>query len=155
LIRPLLNGLLLWTRLGGSRKAALSTRNVGGSRPRRHHLAFWMNANLWRRLRKVVFAFLILALVALTGGMTYETIGGISDARRFPVRGRMVLTAGQAADNGNRDLDAFRKAWLGELQPSLVNLSRRGRQVVVQDSDHKIPYKDPEAIVRAIQSVWA
>jgi hypothetical protein len=67
----------------------------------------------------------------------------------------MVLTAGRATDDGNSDLDAFRKAWLDELQPSLVKLSRRGRQVVVQDSDHEIPYKDPEAIVRAIQSVWA
>jgi pimeloyl-ACP methyl ester carboxylesterase len=67
----------------------------------------------------------------------------------------MVLTAGQATDNGSSDLDGFRKVWLDELQPSLVKLSRRGRQVVVQDSDHEIPYKDPEAIVRAIQSVWA
>jgi pimeloyl-ACP methyl ester carboxylesterase len=66
----------------------------------------------------------------------------------------MVLTAGQATDPGNRDLDGFRKAWLEELQPSLARLSRRGRQVVVQDSDHMIPYKNPEAIVRAIQSVW-
>lgn len=67
----------------------------------------------------------------------------------------MVLTAGQATDPGNRDLDGFRKAWLEELQPSLARLSRRGHQVVVQDSDHMIPYKNPEAIVRAIQSVWA
>jgi len=67
----------------------------------------------------------------------------------------MVLTAGQATDPGNRDLDGFRKAWLEELQPSLARLSRRGHQVVVQDSDQMTPYKNPEAIVRAIQSVWA
>jgi pimeloyl-ACP methyl ester carboxylesterase len=64
----------------------------------------------------------------------------------------MVLTAGQGA--GDKDLDGFRQAWLGNLQPSLARLSRRGQQVVVQDSDHMIPYKDPEAIVRAIHSVW-
>ena len=66
----------------------------------------------------------------------------------------MVLTAGQATDTANRDLDEFRQAWLETLQPSLARLSRRGHQVVVQDSDHMIPYKDPEAIVRAIHSVW-
>jgi mitochondrial fission protein ELM1 len=66
----------------------------------------------------------------------------------------MVVTAGQATDPGNRDLDGFRKAWLDELQPSLAKLSTRGHQIVVQDSDHMIPYKDPEAIVRAIESVW-
>lgn len=65
-----------------------------------------------------------------------------------------VLTAGQATDPGNRDLDGFRKAWLEELQPSLARLSRRGQQVVIQDSDHMILYRDPEAIVRAIERVW-
>jgi hypothetical protein len=37
----------------------------------------------------------------------------------------------------------------------LTRLSRRGQQVVVRDSDHMIPYKNPEAIVGAIQSVLA
>lgn len=66
----------------------------------------------------------------------------------------IVLTAGQPTDPGNRDLDGFRKAWLEVMQPSLAKLSRRGQQVVVKDSDHMIPYEDPDAIVRAIQSVW-
>ena len=65
----------------------------------------------------------------------------------------MVLTAGQG--DGDKDVDGFRQAWLDKLQPSLARLSRRGQQVLVQDSDHMIPYKDPEAIVRAIHSVWA
>jgi pimeloyl-ACP methyl ester carboxylesterase len=65
-----------------------------------------------------------------------------------------VLTAGRDAHSATGDLHDFRKAWLDQLQPSLVKLSHRGRQVVVQDSDHEIPYQNPEAIVRAIQSVW-
>jgi pimeloyl-ACP methyl ester carboxylesterase len=64
----------------------------------------------------------------------------------------IVLTAGQG--NGDRRLDRFREAWLHQLQPSLRKLSRRGRQVVVPDSDHEIPYRRPEAVVRAIRSVW-
>jgi pimeloyl-ACP methyl ester carboxylesterase len=66
----------------------------------------------------------------------------------------IVLTAGRHSDPGNQDLDGFRKAWLEVLQPSLVMLSRRGHQIVVEDSDHMIPYEDPEAVVSAIQSVW-
>jgi hypothetical protein len=41
-----------------------------------------------------------------------------------------------------------------ELQPGLVKLSRQGRQVVVEASDHMIPYRDPDSVVRAIQAVW-
>jgi pimeloyl-ACP methyl ester carboxylesterase len=67
----------------------------------------------------------------------------------------MVITAGQATDPGNRDLDGFRKAWLEKLQPSLARLSRRGHQIVVEDSDHMIPYRNPDAIIREIQNVCA
>jgi pimeloyl-ACP methyl ester carboxylesterase len=67
----------------------------------------------------------------------------------------MVLTAGQAENPGNRELDGFRKAWLQQLQPGLVRLSLKGRQLVVEDSDHRMPYEDPDAIVSAIQRVWA
>jgi len=37
---------------------------------------------------------LIMALVVLTGGMAYEAIGRLLDARPFPVRGRMVDIGG-------------------------------------------------------------
>jgi pimeloyl-ACP methyl ester carboxylesterase len=66
----------------------------------------------------------------------------------------IVLTAGRPTDPGNRDLDGFRKAWMEILQPSLASLSPRGKQVVVMDSDHMIPYEDPDAIVKAIRCVW-
>jgi len=42
----------------------------------------------------MVFAVLVLTLVALTAGMTYEAVGSLSDARRFPVRGRMLDIGG-------------------------------------------------------------
>ena len=53
-----------------------------------------MNANLSRRFRKVLSAIAILTLATLTGGMSYEAIRRISDARRFPVRGQMVDVGG-------------------------------------------------------------
>ncbi len=49
-----------------------------------------MNPNLSRRFRKALSAIAILTLAMLTGGMSYEAIGQVSDARRFPVRGQMV-----------------------------------------------------------------
>jgi len=45
----------------------------------------------------------------------------------------IVLTASQATDPRNRDLDGFRRAWLNELKSSLARLSRWGHQVVVHD----------------------
>ncbi len=89
------------------------------------------------------------ALLPILSASQVRSAGDLGD---LPL---MVLTAGQATDNGSSDSDGFRKAWLDELQPSLRKLSRRGRQVIVEDSDHEIPYKDPGAIVRAIQSVLA
>jgi hypothetical protein len=53
-----------------------------------------MNTNLSRRLRKALSAIAILTLATLTGGMSYEAIGRVSNARRFPVRGQMVDVGG-------------------------------------------------------------
>ena len=53
-----------------------------------------MTTNLSRRCRRALAATAILALVTLTGGMSYEAIGRTSDARRFPVRGQMVDIGG-------------------------------------------------------------
>jgi pimeloyl-ACP methyl ester carboxylesterase len=88
------------------------------------------------------------ALLPTLSAAQVRTAGNLGD---LPL---IVLTAGQATDEGDEDLDEFRKAWLDQLQPDLVRLSRNGRQVIVEDSDHLIPYKDPEAIVLAIRSVW-
>jgi pimeloyl-ACP methyl ester carboxylesterase len=91
----------------------------------------------------------VLQEYAILGTENATQVRSAGDLGDLPL---MVLTAGQGT--GDKGLDGFRKAWLDELQPNLRKLSRRGRQVVVQDSDHQIPYKDPEAIVRAVQSIW-
>lgn len=68
----------------------------------------------------------------------------------------LVLTAGKtgpAPPEIQADINAFRKIWVDELQPSLARLSTRGKRVMVMDSDHMIPLEDPQAIVRAIREV--
>lgn len=64
----------------------------------------------------------------------------------------VVLTAAKIADP-KPDAVEFHKIWVNELQPRLARLSTRGRRVMVEDSDHMIPFEDPGAIVRAIRDV--
>jgi pimeloyl-ACP methyl ester carboxylesterase len=47
------------------------------------------------------------------------------------------------------------KVWIDELQGALVQLSTHGRQIVVPDSDHMIPFERPDAVVSAIREVLA
>jgi pimeloyl-ACP methyl ester carboxylesterase len=68
----------------------------------------------------------------------------------------VVLTAGRReAMEGIPPADdaAFRDLWARELQPELARLSSRGRQVVVPDSGHLIPWQQPRAVVDAVREV--
>ncbi len=69
----------------------------------------------------------------------------------------IVLTAGAgaAATPGvsTREADAFLDAWVGQLQPRLVDLSTHGSQLVLLNSDHLIPFEQPQAISDAVKQV--
>ena len=68
----------------------------------------------------------------------------------------VVLTAGKttlAPGESNPDFAAFHDIWMKELQPRLARLSTRGRQVIVPNSDHMIPFEQPQAVVGAIREV--
>jgi pimeloyl-ACP methyl ester carboxylesterase len=67
----------------------------------------------------------------------------------------IVLTAGQSFDFRNAELNreaaAYQQVWIHEIQPKLVRLSTRGRQIVVPNGTHStIPR---EVIVNAIYEV--
>jgi pimeloyl-ACP methyl ester carboxylesterase len=67
----------------------------------------------------------------------------------------IVLTASKVTYPANvpaADAEAFHKMWVEELQLSLVKLSTRGRQVMV-DATHLIPLQAPQAVVAAIEEV--
>jgi pimeloyl-ACP methyl ester carboxylesterase len=69
----------------------------------------------------------------------------------------VVLTAGrvqEVPDVPPQDLAAFQEIWIKDLQPSLARLSTHGRQVMVPQSDHMIPFEQPQAVVSAICEVW-
>src|SRR5437660_1014957 len=53
-----------------------------------------MKKRLSRRYRKVLISIVSMPVLLLAGGMMYEVAGRVSDARRFPVHGRMVDIGG-------------------------------------------------------------
>lgn len=67
----------------------------------------------------------------------------------------IVLTAGKFKPKGPPEkVEEWSRAWLQELQPRLVRLSSRGRQIIA-DSGHMIPFEAPDAIVKAVGEVLA
>jgi hypothetical protein len=58
-----------------------------------------------------------------------------------------------AVQHGACRFDDQRRVWVEILQADLARLSTRGRQIIVPDSDHMIPFERPDAIVSAIREV--
>jgi pimeloyl-ACP methyl ester carboxylesterase len=68
----------------------------------------------------------------------------------------IVLTAGRSLnlpDMPAAETQAFRTIWVNELQPGLARLSTRSQRIMVEQSDHMIPFEQPQAIVSAIRLV--
>jgi pimeloyl-ACP methyl ester carboxylesterase len=72
----------------------------------------------------------------------------------------IVLTAGKNVDMAQlptqvskKDMDDFHAVWMNELQVKEAHLSTRGKQIIVPDSDHMIPFERPDAIVDALREV--
>jgi pimeloyl-ACP methyl ester carboxylesterase len=72
----------------------------------------------------------------------------------------VVLTAGKEEDAKDlpkgldkRDLDDFSKTWMNDLQVQEAHLSTRGKQVIVTDSTHMIPFLRPDTVIAAIREI--
>jgi len=53
------------------------------------------------------------------------------------------------------DFTRFQKIWVQTLQPRLVQLSARGKQVIMSDVGHDVPKERPESIVDAVREICA
>lgn len=62
--------------------------------------------------------------------------------------GRTGEQAGQTAEQAEH-----RRIWRQELQPELVRLSSRGKQILVANTDHMIPLEQPEAVIAALRDL--
>lgn len=69
----------------------------------------------------------------------------------------IVLTAGKPQPWNDpemaRQAAAYQQVWMHEIQPQLAQLSSRGRQIILENSDHGIPDNAPEAIVSAVRDI--
>jgi pimeloyl-ACP methyl ester carboxylesterase len=122
------------------------------------------SAPMYRRLPSTTlqaFTFLKLQTKALRANLAEfdtdtleETLTQVRAAGTLGDRPLVVLSAGVVAgDLSPADAEAYRRLWLGELQPALARLSTRGRLVVVHDSGHRIPFERPDAVIEAVRAV--
>ena len=68
----------------------------------------------------------------------------------------IVLTAGKAHPaplQFAKEVAACQDVWKYELQPKLARLSTRGRQVIVENASHAMPFEVPEVVVGAVKQV--
>ncbi len=92
-------------------------------------------------------------IVPRTGGGNPEIDNAVRNAGSLGDRPLIVLTAGRywAPDGFEKEAAEYHDTWVHQLQASLVRLSTRGRQVVV-DAEHDMA-ASPDSIVTAVREV--
>jgi hypothetical protein len=103
----------------------------------------------------------VAALRALPLAIAYSASEGIVNAKSYaeahlaappghwPL---LVLTRGAPVSTQDPRIVAWENVWRHELQAELTRLSTRGRQIIVENSGHRIPDEAPAAVVDAIRS---
>ena len=66
----------------------------------------------------------------------------------------MTTPPGSPKGVSQKDVDDFHAVWVNDLQVQEAHLSIRGKQIVVPDSDHMIPFERPDTIVNAVRDVY-
>jgi len=92
-------------------------------------------------------------IVPREGGGNPEINEAARNAGSLGDRPLVVLTAGRywAPDGLEKEAAEYHEIWVHQLQASLVRLSTRGRQIVV-DADHSMD-ESPDSIVTAVRQV--
>lgn len=87
-----------------------------------------------------------------------ESIAEVRAAGNLGNRPLIVLTAGKPYPPDplltREEMDEENNLWINVLQRQEAHLSTRGKQIVVWDSGHMIPFKRPDAVISAIHEVW-
>jgi len=97
------------------------------------------------------------AVVPAGGTGNPEVDNAARAAGNLGVRPLIVLTAGKYFTPRDpvsaQEVSAFHEVWVHQLQAGLARLSTRGKQVIVENSDHGIGFQAPDAVVNAVQEV--
>ena len=92
-----------------------------------------------------------------TGLMVPNSYKQAHELMRLGDRPLIVLTAGKPQPWSDpemaRQAAAYQHVWIHDIQPQLTQLSSRGKQIVVENSDHGIPDEAPQAVTSAISEV--
>jgi hypothetical protein len=112
----------------------------------------WMLIQELRRQPKSLAAESSSGMTQDQSGVQARTAHGLDD------RPLIVLTAGKAEFDPSDPAEANaakedQEIWIHDLQAQLVTLSTRGKQIVVQERTHGIPWEAPGAIVNAVKEV--
>jgi hypothetical protein len=83
-------------------------------------------------------------------------VGSVPALRKSDVP-LLVLSAGKPQPWNDpemaRQAAAYQQVWVHEIRPQLLQLSSRGRQIVVESSDHGIPDNAPDAVISAVREI--
>jgi pimeloyl-ACP methyl ester carboxylesterase len=152
-LRPVIDALTpAFTRIGLVRLFQPPIRN---SRPPKGLSAEqWSTMQQLRRLPKAIAA-------EGSSGLTQEkSAEQVRRCRGLGDRPLIVLTAGKSEFSGSdpamaKQAAADQDVWIHELQAQFVKLSTRGRQVIVENSTHGIPWEAPEIVGASIGELVA
>ena len=85
---------------------------------------------------------------------SYKQAHELARMRDIPL---IVLTAGKSQHWSDpemaRQAATYQQVWMHEIQPQLVQLSSRGRQIIVENSDHGIPDNAPDVVISVVHEI--
>jgi pimeloyl-ACP methyl ester carboxylesterase len=97
--------------------------------------------------------------IALEDKVSADSVAQVRAAGNLGNRPLIVLTAGKPYDPDplltKQDMDKQNNMWINVLQVEEAHLSTRGKQIVVPNSDHMIPFERPDAVISAVREVWS
>jgi hypothetical protein len=96
--------------------------------------------------------------VASESASRSESVTEVRAAGDFGDRPLIVLTAGIPYPRDplltKEQMERQNNLWINVLSVQEAHLSTRGKQIIVSDSTHVIPYDRPDAVISAIHQVW-
>ncbi len=119
-----------------------------------------LSKNFVKKFNYLILQPKFVDAAASESGSLETSAAEVKAAGNLGDRPLVVLTAGKSADAKllppgipKEDLDELREIWINDLQVQEMHLSTRGKQQIVGDSTHMIPFERPDTVIAAIREV--